>query len=235
MVFVFQHNGSPLPLQEGIPPAYEGYRLHGGNAFHGHGDDMSIVIQVAETARGYFRILHVHGGSSARIRCAYRHDEDMLCVRTILHHPLTEWIKGGGPQKYDEKQFVLLFGRRWQSFIAFDKPGDYTFFDMVYRENGLVGRPKNHAEVKKGFRNVYEHIPERITGQRLFLTLEMHRILLEMRTGNYADTASIEEKMDKYLANALLEVDGYHWKKINFRWVKEPETIPGIRYAQRVI
>lgn len=220
MTVTFSHDGSKLLPVQGLPYSYEGHTLPGGDAWHGKASFGCITLQQVKTSQGYFRILHIGTNCPARIRCHHHCEENLLCIRTVLNHSVTEMIKGGGKQQYDEKQFSLVFGRQWQSLIDITQPGDYVFFDMIYKEGLIAGRARYHEEIKKGFTNTYDHIPERITGKRLFLTLQMHSILLEIRNYPYVHedrTGELEEKTAKYLAQALGELDGYNWHKVRIK------------------
>jgi len=213
MTVTFSDGNSLLLPVEGLPARYEGYILSGGEAWHTETAFSHITLQQAETVEGGFRILHIDASQADRIGCRYLAEEKLLCIRAALDRPVTELIKGSGKQRYDEKQFSVLFGRQWQSLIDLPQPGRYIFFDMIYKEVLITGRARNHPEVKKGFLNTYDYIPERIMGKKLFLTLQMHRLLTEIRNYHYTtenQTTTREEKMGEYLARALAELDGYN-------------------------
>ncbi len=212
MTVTFSHGENKLTPAAGLPARYKGYILSGAEARHFKSRSGIITLQQLTTPLGGCRILHINAKRAHKIKCHYQGEEKWLCIRTVPDQPVTELIKGSGKQRYDEKQFNMLCGTQWQSLIDIDQHGEYVFFDLMYKEKRIPTHARNEDNLKIIFDNAYEYVPARFAEKKLFLTLQMHRVLTELRNEpitreNHAE--AVEEKMLEYLNDCNKEVDGY--------------------------
>lgn len=216
MAVQFFVDGKLLPLSKGFPANYRDHFLKGGGALHYHDQTLSISIQEVETEWCAFSILHIQFAKPHKLICKHTYPERVLFARTVLDHPATEWLKGGGIQHYHENQFACLFGINWQSLLAPHKATTYVFFDMAWKEELLTYKLKRNMMTR--LENVCAGVPNRIDAGRLTLSMHMYKMLHIFRHYNYSpDKSFLDLNMHRYLTLLITRIQTYNHTMLNIK------------------
>jgi AraC-like DNA-binding protein len=217
MPIAFFIKNEPLSLTNGLPPDYKGHILHGSQNSHYINNELSIIIQEAESALSCFRKIHIIFKKPVSLKCIYTHENRVLFARSVIDHPATEYIKAGGIQQYNSKQFACLFGLNWQSLLSPEHSCEYIFYDTIWNEALLEYKRKrifiqemNHAG---------DYVPHRLHAGRLCLSMNMDKMLHILRhfhyESDYLDFLDIN--MDRFLTLTINAISNPNYDSFNIK------------------
>lgn len=183
MPIEFYLEGEPLLLKQGLPLNFKEHILRGSDSLFYSSKKLEIILQEVETSWCCFRILNIRFHKPLKLKCRYEHEEKILFARTATGQPAIELIKAGGAQTFKEKQFAVLFGKNWQSLFAPKTACNYSFTDIIWKEELLGYLLKKYMLQEMEF--VGDYVPNRINAGVVTTSMHMDKMLHIFRNYNY--------------------------------------------------
>ena len=199
--------GEPLAFMPGLPEDHTGLIIRGAHACHSTAEFGQIISQELSSDQVSFARRLIHWKKPAGIVCSYNYAPGLF-TRTLLDHPVHEFLKGAGEVRLRKDEFASLSGSSWKAVLLPPRAGWYTFVDMQWTAGFVQDALVNNPQLKEAAHNTYPGLPERLMGRPHTLNGSMQNLLSALQGFDYSTSSAMDflhQQMKKYFRLALKE------------------------------
>jgi len=200
-------SGEPLAFRPGLPDNYTGPLILGADARYSATVFGQFIAQELHNEQFSFARRSIYWKKPAAIICHYNYAPGFF-TRTLLDHPVHEFVKGAGEVCLRKEEFASLAGSSWKAVLLPRRSGWHTFIDMQWTVDLAQDGAVNSPLLREMAQNTYPGLPQRLIGRPHTLNENMQNLLKVLQGFDYSQPSApdfLSQQMKRYFRLAMKE------------------------------